>query len=421
MAVLALAACGAARAQLVSQTYEEAPRVELDDVLPARLQQSGNHRVSDDVVTRGNLLQFRIESSQGDYQVLSLPLLVRRVHEVLVLAQAVDSFQRSNQQLAAELRGVMQVGGESAMDIITSPVRTTGSLVNQFFRHNIGETLEEIGNISDPKVRRVHDPTAPLKKNVYESYQPEDPVLASHKRSVASQLDLDVYSSNPRVQAFLDTLAYARSSGNRNAGMAMVSLPRGIEVRIDKGRVYNEIRAIMSRHTIRELYKRNLATLASAGVPEELANDFLTHGVFSPRHKTEISEYLAFLQGVANRGALLETAIGASSEEDALAVVDMARMLAHYHESVAPLGALVSSASVVIGTAGERDMVVVLPFDLLHWNEQTDRVFSQLQAFADRKALGNRDLLLGGVVSATAARQLASRGFRMRPRFLFHN
>ncbi|MDX1433948.1 MAG: hypothetical protein R3286_16015 [Gammaproteobacteria bacterium] len=416
---LALGAGASARAQVASQAYEQPPRVKLDDVLPPRVKQSGHHRVSDEVTTLGNMLGFRLESTQGDYQVLSLAMLLERVHEVLVLAQAVDDYQRNNQQLAAELRGVMQVGGDSAMDILTSPIKTTGSLVNQFFVHNIGDTLEELGNISDPNVRRVRDPEARIEKIDYESYQPEDPVLAAHKRSVAAHLDLDVYSTNPRVQAFLDTLAYARTSGNRSAGMATLSLPRGVEVRIANGRIANDIRNIVSRDTIRDLYKRNTATLLEAGVPEELVHGFLTHGAFSPRHSTEVSEYLAFLDGTANRGALLESALGAVNEDDALAVVRMARMLARYHESVAPLRALVASASVVIASAGDKDMAVVLPFDLLYWNEQTDKVFSRLEEFANRKGLGKRDLLLGGVISETATRQLARRGFRLHPRFLF--
>lgn len=407
------------RAQLVTQGYEEAPAVKIDEVLPARLQQSGQHRVADEVKVRGNLLEFHLESNQGDYDVLSLPLLEVRVHEVLTLAQAVDDFQRNNQKLAAELRGVMEVRGDTAAEILTSPFKTTSSLVNQFFTENIGGTLSELGNISDPNVRRVRDPQAPLEKNIYESYEPEDPVLAAHKRSVAGHLDLDVYSTNPRVQVFLDTLAYARSSGNRGAGMAMISLPRGIQVQVANGRIRNEIRLLVSRNTIRELYKLNAATLATAGVPEELANTFLTHPAYSPWHKTAVSEYLAFLEGVGNRGALLQAGLGATSEEDALALVSMARMLAYYHESVAPLRGLVASASVVMATTGEQDMAVVLPFDLLYWNEQTDRVFTQLQAFADKKGYRSRDLVLGGIISELAGRQLESRKFRLRPQFLF--
>lgn len=411
---LAVAIASPARAQLTAGAYEHSPTVTLDEVLPPRLQQSGHHRVSEEIVVRGTMLAFHIESDQGDYQVLSLPMVVVRVYEILILAQAVDDFQRSNEKLAAQLRGVMQGG-----DAWSSQIRTDSSLVKHFTTQELGNAFKELGDIGDPKARQARSKQAPVEQNVYETYQPEDPVLASHKRSVAAQLGLDVYSSNPRVQTFLDTLAYARSSGNRNAGMAMVSLPRGVEVRIDDGRIENRVRGIMARDTIRQVYQRNEATLAAAGVAQELIDPFLTLAAFSPRHKTEIAEHLVFLEGVGNRGALLVSAMLATSEADAQEMVWMARMLAYYHQSVARLDALSASASVVLATTADKGLAVFLPFDLIHWNEQTDQVFSRLGEIADDRGLANRDLVLGGVVSETAARQLGGRGFRLRPRFLF--
>jgi hypothetical protein len=406
-------------AQLVADAYEEVPQLEMDAVVPSSIIQSGSYRVANDVTLHGNQLEFQVDSNHGHYRVRSLPMLMLRIHEIGTLAQAVDHFQRNNQKLAAELRGVMQVGADSWVDILTSPIKTTGSLADQFFTKNVGQTVEEVTELDDPKVRGVPGEAQPVSHpNVYESLVPADPVLASHKRAVAAHLDLDVYSSNSRVQVFLDTLAVARGSGNRQAGQVTVSLPRQPEVDIDKGRIHQEVRGLMGRSTIRQLYQHNAAALEEMGIPEELLHGFLTHHALSPSHKTAITAYLGYLQGVNKRGALLQAAMRSRDEVDALGYVHMARMLAHYQEQGGRIHELVSGGTVLMARVGDNDMLLVLPFDLLNWNSDTDRVFTRLSEFADKKAFDNRDVLLAGNVTKSAARQLERRGFTVREKYL---
>jgi len=408
-----------ARAQLVADAYEQPPLTALDRLLPAVVLQSGNHRIENDYDVRGNLVEFGLESSFGSYRPRSIPMVVVRVQEILTLAQAIDAYQRSNRELATELRGVMRVGADNVGDIITSPIRTSSSIVSQFFTNNIGQTVKELSNIADPDVRGVYDAEAAAKKNVYEAFMPSDPILAAHKRSVANQLGLDVFSSNPMVQAFLDTLAKARGGGRRNAGLITVSLPRGVEIAVADRGIEAKVASDITRKTIRELYEQNFAELQGAGAPEDLVHAFLTHPTLSPRHKTSISAYLARLEGVSNRRALLDAALGSVSEEDALAYVQVARILLHYHRELARLARLSSGGGILVAVTDADRMLVTLPFDLLYWNRETDEVFSKLTEFAARKGYAERELLLTGVASEKAKRQLAERGFVTRESYLF--
>jgi hypothetical protein len=407
-----------AQAQLTADAHEQPPRIEIGQVLPETLMQSGVHRIEGNLQVKGTLFEFTVDSNHGRYDVLSIPMVILRIHEIRTLAQAVDAYQQENQQLAAELRGVMHVGGDSVVDIVTSPFASAGSVVNQFVNNNVGQTIEEFRHLADPKVQRRRSLELDTEGNMYESLLLGDPILAAHKRAIALHLDLDVYSSNTRVQAFLNTLARARGGGNRNAGMATVALPKRPEIMVDRGRIEFAVRTTVARKTVREQYVQNEAALQAIGVEPDLYHAFLGHRAFSPRHKSEITAYLAYMKGVANRGALLRAALRASNEVSARGYVCMARMLAYYHETTERLQGLVSGGSVLMAITTGNNMAMVLPFDLLWWSSDTDRVFSSLAEFADQNGFKLRELLLIGIASKAARVQLERRKFLIREKYL---
>ena len=409
-----------ALAQLTADAHENPPRIALDKILPATMMQSGVHRVEDDVRLKGTLFEFTLESNHGRYDVLSIPMAIVRIHEIRTLAQAVDAYQRENLQLAAALRGVVYAGGNPTVDILTSPMDSGGSVTRNYLNNNVGQTIRALGTQPDPTDPRGRSPDSGSgpQENMYESWLPGDPILASHKRAVAAHLDLDIYSSNTRVQAFLDILARARGGGNRNAGMVQVAIPNKPEIVVDRGRIEFAVRTAIARKTVRELYVQNQAALQAMGIEPDLYHAFLSHRSFSPRHKTEITGYLVYMDGVANRGALLRAALRATDEISALGYTRMARMLAYYHETTEKLTGLVSGGSVLMATTTGKNMAMVLPFDLLWWNSDTDRVFSSLAKFADQKGFSLRELLLVGVTSDTTRVQLERLKFLVREKYL---
>lgn len=408
----------AARAQLTADAHEGPPEVQLDRVLPESSMQSGEHRVEDNLKLEGVLFEFTLDSDQGRYETLSIPMALLRIHEIRTLAQAVDAYQRDNERLAEQLRGVVYTGGGASVPIVGSSLDGGSYEYNQYINNNVGQAVQDLERESR-RGSSFGGGSGVAAENMYESWVPEDPILAAHKRAVAMHLDLDIYSSNTRVQAFLDTLARARGGGNRNAGMATVSLPNKPEIVVDRGRVEFAVRATVTRKTVRELYQENEAALRAMGIEPDLYHAFLSHRAYSPRHKTEITAYLTFMSGVANRGALLRAALGASDEVSALGYSRMARMLAYYHENTERLQELVSGGTVVMATTQAGNMVMVLPFDYLWWSSETDRVFTNLGEFADKNQFKLRELLLVGITSDAARDQLERRGFLVREKYLF--
>lgn len=402
----------AASAQLADERFEPPPLLRPDQVLSASMLASGNHRVLDDVLTRGNWLEFQIESDFGNFRPPSVAMASIRIQEIRTLAQAVDHYKRSNDKLAERLRGQLTVGGDSFVHILTSPFDTTSEIVGQF-TDNVGQTFQEFG---DFQPRQAQSPGG--RKSLYSQFEPGDPILASHKRNIASQLDLDLYSSNPRVQDFLNTLARARSSGQQGAGIVTVSLPDDGRIRVANGRVEATIRAAMTHNTINQLYRRNADALMRAGVKTEVADAFLTQTMLSPRHKTAITEHLVFLDGVENRQALLEAALGVATENEAVAYVQVARLLSSYQERVGELKQLVGAGHVILATTSSGGLIVVLPYDIVYWNDATRNIFANLARFAYDKGFSHRGIVSAGLFSDLAQAKLAQLGFEIRPRFL---
>jgi hypothetical protein len=408
--VLLLATAALPRLAGAQRSYDQGDAsIALDRLLPESLIASGQHRVTGVRRAGAYRMEFEIESeAAGTQSAESIALAVIRIQEARTLAQATNQFAQDNRELADEMRGQIRIGGDSVVDIVGSPLDTSSKVVGQFGR-NVGQTLEELGQFPGPGARAD---TAGRTAS-------EDPIFASHRRSVAGQLNLDVYSSNPGVQRFLDAMARARSGGLGRAGITTVSLARPAEVSVDGGRVQERIRSSVLNEEQGKLFERDRDLLLAAGVEPALAERLLSHPVLSPTHMSAITEYLAFMQDVGNRGAVVEAALDARDEVEALAKVQIVRMYAHYHESWTPLSSLLGAGRLALALNRDGALLVALPFDILEWTAETDRVFTGLASFAERKQVTGRAVLLSGVATPRAQAALEERGFEIFERFLF--
>ena len=64
---------------------------------------------------------------------------------------------------------------------------------------------------------------------------------------MASQLELDVYSRNPRVQEFLNAVVRAREAGDVAAGGGLISVRRSRGEEVDGGRLRAEVDTLVRR------------------------------------------------------------------------------------------------------------------------------------------------------------------------------
>ncbi len=398
-----------ANAGFAQDDFDEEINIALDQLLPEALISSGEHRVSNVWQVGESTMEFEIESeTAGTQRVQSIALTVIRIQEARTLAQAASQFAQDNRQAVDEGRGQINIGGDSIIGILGAPMSTGGKVVNQF-GSNVKQTFEELGEFPDPAA----DPTASVTP-VY-----ADPVFQSHRRSVASQLKLDVYSSNPSVQRFLDTLARARGAGRARAGVTTISFASSPELEVDSGRLRERVRSNVLNGEQDALFDKADIMLSEAGIDAQLAARLLNHPVLTPTHKNAITEYVAFMSGVGNRGALIETTLDVTDEVEALSKVRIARMYAYYHQSWTPLHTLISAGHLALAIDQDGVLLVALPFDFLDWTPKTQRIFIGLEQFAERKGIVSKVLLLSGVTTDKARVGLEARGFGSFGRFLF--
>jgi len=191
---------------ITADDNEVYPLINSNTVLSPEYLSSTYHRV-DSVDINNDFYHFIVESDLGHYEIHSLALLKKRVNEIKTISRAINTYEQQDDEFSDELRSQLRVTGSSAVDMLTSPFSTASSLAGQLAGNFNATFAGEAPYIKQPS-RRV-------------SYEPKDQTTATHKRNIAFQLGLDLYTSNMKVQSFLNTVANARSSGRISAGIGL--------------------------------------------------------------------------------------------------------------------------------------------------------------------------------------------------------
>lgn len=385
--------------------FEEPENPALSELLPLELRQSVHHTV-EEVNVEGRFYSFRVDSEFGIYSAPSLALLRVRVREIEILSQAVNQLAAQGDEPAQEARGQYSISADSALDILTHPVSTAGDLAGQV-AGNLNETLTGVptGAVEEQPAWRGAEQT-------------RDPVLAMHRRNAAAQWGFDPYSSNARVQEFLDAVARARSSGRISSGAPTFFAQTQRNLSIEDASIDAEVAAALKSGDPEQLRAENAEILARMQVRTDLAGRFFDQRVYSPRHLVRIVRYLRALDGVLNRGAFIEAALNAGDERMAMAFEEAAMMLVHYHRNVARLQKLHAGTSLLEAVTVDNRIVYFAPVDVIYWSRPTAELFEQ-QVLRDRAAgLRGWELVVAGRLTPAAATELAQREYIVRDRFV---
>jgi len=391
-----------------AMAYEDIPKVNLAEVLPPELSHSLKHRVTEVEVRRGSY-QFTVESDFGIYQIATLGMLRERVRELLTLENIISQYTAREDGQINPNRGQLQIRSDRALDILSRPVDTAGNLAGQL-ADNLGAAL--LG--PEPEAARDY---------IYSGGESSDPVTALHKRNIASQWQLDVYSTNPKVQEILNTLAKARSGGSISAGTPILNRMPVKPLRIADATLDALLAAQIKSNGPAVLQANNERLLAGLHIDAEISRAFLQHPVLSPRHKTRIINYLNQLAGVANLQIFFAAANGSKEEVDALAFEQLAMMLTYCHHNGHRLRELIPNQAggrphmAVISEDGQLIYLVVQ--DLLYWNENTARRYEAIPSRAERTGIKSWRLITSGTLTGEARTQLRERGFEVEDQYLF--
>jgi hypothetical protein len=373
--------------------FEALPERHAAELLPADVVVGPHHRVLDPVGSDGFLHLYRLEGEPGELEVAGDELLRERVRELGALG-ALRSVQDA--EFTAAVRraeaerpfiGRWKLGSLPATTALGMPEAAW----NQLLAIDATSSAE-----------RSADAHAALRE--YLRFDTE-------KRALAAHLGVDAHTRFRPLQRELNRVAIAVFAG----GFPRERVPAGEEGEKGVERPFADedlrLAMLLGADAPEDLVRWNRIELAALGVPPELAARLLAQPWLTDRHRTILIAALAALEGVENRAALVEAALNARSETDALVYQRIAELLRGIHERVAPIERLATDGRFVRAYLAGGVRITPIEVDELFWTRPTARLV-EAGAGPDPTgaALVRRELWLTGAASPRTRRELEARG-----------
>jgi hypothetical protein len=396
---LALAAGSSASAQDVELGFEGPPTLRATDLLPAELQQTPYHSVEGPVTTEDHFYHFDVKSHYGRYKPVSMEMLKIRAHEIRILNRAVELKDQYEFLQSAGSR--IEAMGEALVGTVVHPVETVRAVGK-----GIGKKVVGIGRLFKGRTRSKRR----------DSFMKEL-LLAKHKRKVAYELDVDVYSSNPQLQDLMDSIATERAAGQAAVDLGAIFIPGAVGVVVSVGKFEANMKAVLLDKSPGELADLNDEKLEYMAVLPELRKQFINHPEYSPRHQTFLVGALEQMRGVKNRSAFIRVALHAKDEASALYYQKTAELLAYYHLKETKLRQLANVGGLPVAYTEGGLMVVTPPHDYGFWDEMTVKALEALQEMDSDFSQRQRELVTAGRLSQAASQGYKRLGFKTREEY----
>jgi hypothetical protein len=379
--------------------FEPLPVRSAAELLPPELLEGPHHRVRDEVESDGFLNLYVIDSDFGTFEAAGDELLAQRVHEIEALAE-LDRMQKRDEFAKAMAAG-LKSPFVAAWNLIRDPVDSILGVPEaawEAVKKTAEITRRERGELEDSGFREVIG-------------------FEAKKRELAFQLGVDPYTSNRELQKQLNRFAWAAYLGGLPFAFVPFQNPADEnEIGPASEDADDRLRGILRHYAPEDLRRLNRIELAVMGVEAELADRFLTHPWYSPRHGTILIESLVGLDLAADRDVFVATAVGAGSEADARFYQRAAQLLRAYHEAADPVARVAAEQRAVLGVTLDDELVVPLILDHTVWSRRAADFAERVTSARD--ALGAREvhLLVSGTLSERARTELRGRGIDVTER-----
>jgi len=376
-----------------SKGYEKPPVLRAADVLPPELRSGPHHQVEDAVATDGFMRIYSIASDFGEFRACGDEMLRTRVAEIQALAALREL--SAGEEFGKALSRTLKSPFVAAWNLVTKPVQSIAGIPR-----GAAETLRRTSELARGERGELED-----------SALGEFFGFEERKRELAHRLGVDPYSSNPVLQKQLNRFAWVSYVGG--FGAMLVPFAEGPRQDAEQPpQAGARAEEILRDYTPEDLRRLNRIELAVMGIPEETSRAFIGHPWYSPRHQSLLVAHLAALDLVEGRAALIDVALGATSEEDAILYTRTAELMRTYHENVAPLERFAFFHNTVIGLTEDGRLVAPLALDYAVWTRPV-HVFANIlrrSTLSDRRRVTRREILVTGSFSPKARAMIEQRG-----------
>jgi hypothetical protein len=381
----------------VAADYEKSPVLPAKDIVPAAILAGKGYTIDSKVPTEGLLGRYTIRSAAGTFPAHGLDMLSVRVSELPAI-QHLKGVSRSKVFLSAA-RGAAEKPVKAAVNIVTHPKETVQGLpagIGRFFdrvqsgANRLVEAASGAGSDEDRAGAILKGGGTAARDAL--GYEQE-------RRSLARELKVDPYTSNPVLAKLLDDVAWVSFTGRLGTNVVMSAVVPGSIV-ITATRFTNDLVWDTPRG---DLIVRNETALKDFEVPEKTAHAFMANAAIPLSVKTDLVEALEKLGDVKGRPAVVALAATARSEEQARFLVAAVRLLGKGHG----LEEMTATGTVVGREKGDA-IVVPAPVDYVSWTERVAR-------FANRADLkvAERSIVLTGNMSPRARKEFEALGWKV--------
>ena len=373
--------------------FEDPGNRRASEILPKSKLAGPHFKVRETVVTYGYMNHWTIDSDFGVFEVTGDGALNQRLKEIHAIA-ALRKISKS-EAFAEAVKHAAIAPVKLAKGLIQHPVDTVSGIPKGIF--SIFDNVTE-------SVTMDHDPSedSRLKQALF---------VSSWKRDFASDVGVNVYSSNKVLQKELNRVGWAAAIGGLT--VSAVSTISGATVATVLGdmRLANQLGNALKEEPPARLRIINDKKLAEMGVPEALREKYLAHTHFTPRHDTIIVGSLHDMKGARGRSAFLKYIMSAQDEVTANLFQNMAEMMRGYHEHVSPITDITPVGGFVVAKAANGSHMIPFPLDYGAWIPQARRYFSYTKAnYRDPGFDGKFDIWVRGTVTPLARKQIGLMG-----------
>ncbi|WP_368413105.1 hypothetical protein [Dongia sp.] len=238
--------------------------------------------------------------------------------------------------------------------------------------------------------------------------------VSSWKRSYCADMGCDVYSSNKVLQQELNRIAWAAAIGGLTVSGATTVASGGAVLAFSLTRTADQLNEVLRSEPPSRLRIINEEKMKAMGVPDALAQKFLDHPAYTPRHQTLIVAALEGLNGVKGRDKYIELCLRAGDEVGANFYQNVAEILRGYHQKSARLTEIVPLLGVAGATASNGRTLVAVAWNLGVFDQGVDqRMEYGSQEFAARGLSNKFDIWTTGGATPRLKEEAQARGFNI--------
>jgi len=374
-------------APAVAQDQFETPAIRsAAEILPKELLAGPHYSIQDRVLSHGYMLTWTVNSDFGKFRVTGNGALRKVIREIYAIAALKEVSQ--TEAFAESIKSSATAPFEFAGDLITDPVDTVSGIPEGIF--------SLFGNIAQA-VSMEHDPSEDSK--LASALQ-----VSSWKRDYAAKNHVDVYSSNKILQEEMNRVGWAAAVGGLSFSAALMPFSGPAALVVKNVGLANKIGDIVAAEPPPRLRIINRQKLDAMGISEDLAEAFLDHPAFTPRHDTVIVACLAELKQAKGRDLFLKTILAAKEEQTANFYMNMAETMRGYNELRSPITDIRIWNGLVLAAAQSGRVLIPFPLDHGVWTKRAAGLMARLKA--ESEAMGFRegyDFWVAGTVSPLAS------------------